>query len=107
MGAEEIVGSGGSSIELWLSGGDEPSGDVRLQTRIWEELHQEARLEDAELCVEVVDGVAVLDGTVDQAATKTAAERAARRVEGLRSVESHIQVRSHDSSGIHYDFTHP
>ncbi len=107
MGTEEIAGSGGSSIELWLSGGDDQFADVRLQTRIWEELHEDARLEGAELRVEVVDGVAVLDGTVDQVVTKTVAERAARRVEGLRSMESHIQVRSHDSSGIHGEFMHP
>jgi osmotically-inducible protein OsmY len=107
MGAEEIAGSGGSSIELWLSGSDEPFSDVRLQARIWEELHEDARLEGAELRVEVVDGAAVLDGTVDQVVTKTLAERAARRVDGLRSVESHIQVRSHDSSGIHCEFMHP
>lgn len=92
MGGDEMTGSGGSSIELWLS--DEPATDVRLQGRVWEELHAEQRLEGAELRVEVNEGVAVLDGTVGSDAARAAAERAARRVEGLSSVESHIQVRS-------------
>lgn len=107
MDADEIAGSGGSSIELWLSGGDEPPADVRLQARVWEELHREVRLDGAELRVEVNDGVAVLDGTVDLAVAKAAAERAARRVEGLTGVESRIEVRSRDSSLIHRRFTHP
>ena len=107
MGAEEITGSGGSSIELWLSGGAEQATDVRLRERVWEELHEEVRLAGAELRVEVNDRVAVLDGTVDHYLAKAAAERAARRVEGLRGVESRIQVRSQDSSGIHCHFMHP
>jgi len=107
MGADEITGSGGSSIELWLSGGNERAMDMQFQDRIWEELHAEVRLATAELRVEVNGGVAVLDGTVDRDVTRATAERAARRVQGLRNVENHIQVRSLDSSGIHYDFTHP
>ncbi len=107
MSADEMRGSGGSSIELWLSGANEGSADMELQDRVWEELHAEVRLADAELRVEVNAGVAVLDGTVDREAIKATAERAARRVKGLRNVESRIQVRSLDSSGIHCDFTHP
>ena len=107
MGADEITGSGGSSIELWLSGGDEQATEVRLQRRVWEELREDVTLAGADLRVEVTDGVAVLDGIVDHYRAKAAAERAARRVEGLCGVESRIQVRSRDSSGIHCDFTHP
>ena len=107
MGADELTGSGGSSIELWLSGASERAVDMELQDRVWEELHAEVRLADAELRVEVNGGVAVLDGTVDRDVAKATAERAARRVKGLRNVESRIQVRSLDSSGIHRDFTHP
>jgi osmotically-inducible protein OsmY len=107
MGADEVTGSGGSSIELWLSGGDEEVTDVRLQRLIWEELHGEGRLAGAELRVEVNDGVAVLDGIVDYTVAKATAERATRRVKGLRGVENRIQVLSRNSSGIHRRFTHP
>jgi osmotically-inducible protein OsmY len=93
MGADEIPASGGSSIELWLSGGDERVAQVTLQRRVWEELRDETLLAGADLRVEVTDRVAVLDGTVDYYLAKAAAERAARRVEGLCGVESRIQVR--------------
>jgi len=80
MSGDETTASGGSSIELWLSSGDERVAQVTLQRR-------------ADLRVELTDRVAVLDGTVDHYLAKAAAERAARRVEGLCGVESRIQVR--------------
>ncbi len=107
MRADEITGSGGSSIELWLTGGDEQVTEARLQRRVWEELREEAPLAGADLRVEVTDRVAVLEGIVDDYFAKAAAERAARRVEGLRGVESRIQVRRRDSSPIHGHFTPP
>jgi osmotically-inducible protein OsmY len=107
MDADEIPGSGGSSIELWLSGDDQQVTDVRFQREVWDALRGEVALAGADLRVEVTDGVAVLDGTVDHDRAKAAAERAARRVEGLRSVESRIEVRSRDSSLIHGHFTYP
>lgn len=93
MGADEITDSGGSSIELWLSGGDERVVQVGLQRRVWEELREETLLAGADLRVEVRDRVAMLHGTMDHYLAKAAAERAARRVEGLCGVESRIQVR--------------
>ena len=104
MGDDEITGSGGSSIELWLSGGEEQATAVRLQRQVWEELREEATLEGADLRVEVTNRVAVLEGTVDHHLAKAAAERAAWRVKGLRGVQSRIQVRG-VSSPIHSDFT--
>ena len=92
MDADEITGSGGSSIELWLSGGDEQVAQVTLQRRVWEELRKEQVLAGADILVEVADRVAVLEGTVDHPLAKAAAERAARRVEGLRDVRSCIVV---------------
>jgi osmotically-inducible protein OsmY len=94
MDSDEITASGGSSIELWLSGGEDELAQVTLQRRVWEELRKETRLAGADLRVEVMDRVAVLEGTVDHHLAKAAAERAAWRVEGLRGVENHIQVRS-------------
>ncbi len=94
MGADEVTGSGGSSIELWLSGGEDQLAQVTLQRRVWEELREETLLTGADLLVEVADRVAVLEGSVDHERAKAAAERAAWRVKGLRGVENRIQVRS-------------
>jgi len=66
---------------------------MQLQQRVWEEFAAEALLRDADLRVEVADRVAVLEGTVERYFVKATAERAARRVEGLRAVESQIQVQ--------------
>ena len=104
MGDDEITGSGGSSIELWLSGGEEHVADVALQGRVWEELREETLLAGADLRVEVTNRVAVLVGRVDHLLATAAAERAAWRVKGLRGVQSRIQVRG-VSSPIHSDFT--
>jgi len=92
MSTDEITASGGSSIEMWLSGGEERIAQVALQERVWEELAGEVPLDTIELRVEVADRVAVLDGTVEHYLVKTAAERAARRVEGIRAVDNRIQV---------------
>ena len=94
MDADEVTASGGSSIELWLSGGEDELAQVTLQRRVWEEIREEMLLAGAELLVEVADRVAVLEGTVDRHFAKTAAERAAWRVKGLRGVENRILVRS-------------
>jgi len=94
MSADEITASGGSSIEMWLSSGEEEHvAQMELQQRVWDEFASEALLQDADLRVEVADRVAVLEGTVEQYFVKATAERAARRVEGLRAVESRIQVQ--------------
>jgi osmotically-inducible protein OsmY len=93
MSTDEITASGGSSIELWLSGGEDRIADMELQQRVWDEFAAESRLEGADLRVEVADRVATLEGTVEQYFVKATAERAARRVEGIRAVESRIQVQ--------------
>jgi len=105
MGDDEITGSGGSSIELWLSGGEDQLTEVTLQRRVWEELREETLLAGGDLRVEVTDCVAVLEGTVNHHLAKAAAERAAWRVQGLRGVQNRLQVRSQDSSPIHGRFT--
>lgn len=103
MDENEITGSGGSSIEMWLSGGEDERAQVTLQRRVWEEIREETRLAGADLLVDVADWVAVLEGSVGDRLAKAAAERAAWRVKGLRGVENRIQV----SSPIQSYFTPP
>jgi osmotically-inducible protein OsmY len=92
MSADEIYGSGGSAMELWLSGGEEHVEEVALQRSVWEEIAADERLRDLDVRVEVIGGVAVLEGTVARSLLKTAVEGAARRVAGLRGVENRIEV---------------
>ena len=89
----EAMASGGWSIELWLSGADDRATQGELQRRVWEELAWEALLQGAELRVEVADYAAVLEGTAEHYLAKAAAERAARRVEGIRGIDNRIEVR--------------
>jgi osmotically-inducible protein OsmY len=94
MSAADFSPSGGSSIELWLAGEEEDVAQIELQCRIWEELAAEVPPASADLRVEVANRVAVLEGTADHYLVKAAAERAARRVEGVRAVENRIRVRT-------------
>ena len=87
----EAGSSGGWSIELWLS--DDRSAAAELQRRVWEEIEWEALLQNAQLRVAVSDRIAVLDGSVEHFPAKAAAERAAKRVEGIRGVENRILVQ--------------
>lgn len=90
---DESAASGGWSIELWLSGAGDRAIQSELQRRVWDEFGWEALLQSADLRVEVADRVTVLDGTVDHYLAKLAAERAAKRVEGIRGVENRIRVQ--------------
>lgn len=93
MNTDEIPESGGSSIELWLSGSEERAAEIALQTGVWDAFRREPLLEDAALEVEVADGVATLQGVVDNARIRVTAARAAERVKGIRRVENRIEVR--------------
>lgn len=91
MAMDESV-SGGWSVELWLSERDDGPGSTELQRRVWEELELEQMLQAADLRVEVIERIAILYGTVAHHPAMAAAERAARRAEGLRGIENRIRV---------------
>jgi osmotically-inducible protein OsmY len=67
--------------------------DDMLQREILDELKWEPSIDPAEIGVAVKDGVATLTGHVDSYAQKLAAERAAKRVRGVRGVAEEIEVR--------------
>ena len=67
--------------------------DAELQQDVMNELKWEPTIEAAEIGVAVKDGVVTLSGYVDSYVKKWAAERAAARVFGVRTVTEAIQVR--------------
>ncbi len=66
--------------------------DAELQQHVMDELKWEPTIQAAEIAVAVKDGVVTLSGTVDSYAKKWAADRAAKRVFGVRAVTEEIKV---------------
>jgi osmotically-inducible protein OsmY len=66
--------------------------DSELQKDVMDQLKWEWTIRAAEIGVGVKDGVVTLTGVVDSYAKKWAAERAARRVAGVKSVGGDIKV---------------
>ncbi|SDD80310.1 Osmotically-inducible protein OsmY, contains BON domain [Sphingomonas sp. YR710] len=67
--------------------------DSQLQRDVMAELEWEPSVDHADIGVAVNDGVVTLSGYVKNYAQKLAAERAARRVAGVRAIAEEIKVR--------------
>ncbi len=67
--------------------------DREVQEDVLLELRWDTRIGQAEVGVEVDDGVVTLTGTVDSWAKKLAAKEAAHRVAGVRDVADDVQVK--------------
>lgn len=67
--------------------------DSQLQSDVLEELEWDPRVDHADIGVSVVDGVVSLNGWVGSYAEKIAAERAAKRVEGVNAIAEELQIR--------------
>jgi osmotically-inducible protein OsmY len=66
--------------------------DAELQQLVMDELKWEPTIHSAEIGVAVKDGVVTLSGSVDSYAKKWAADRAAKRVFGVKAVTEEIRV---------------
>jgi len=66
--------------------------DAELQQHVMEELKWEPTIHAAEIGVAVKDGVVTLSGSVDSYGKKWAADRAAKRVFGVKAVTEQIKV---------------
>lgn len=67
--------------------------DTKLQQEVLDELKFEPSINAAEIGVTVTDGVVTLTGYVHSYAEKTMAEKAVKRVHGVRAVAEEIEVR--------------
>jgi osmotically-inducible protein OsmY len=67
--------------------------DEILQREVLDELKWEPSVNPAAIGVAVTDGVVTLTGYVDTYAEKLAAEKAAKRVKGVRAVAEEIEVK--------------
>lgn len=66
--------------------------DSALQRQVLDELRWDPRVDEAEVGVEVHQGVVVLSGTVTSYSQRAAAEAAAHRVRGVLDVVNELQV---------------
>ena len=66
--------------------------DAQVQRDVMNELKWEPTIHAAEIGVAVKNGVVTLSGTVDTYGKKWAADRAARRVAGVKAVTEEIKV---------------
>ncbi len=66
--------------------------DAELQQHVMDELKWEPTIHAAEIGVAVKDGVVTLSGSVDSYGKKWAADRAAKRVFGVKAVTDEIKV---------------
>ena len=72
--------------------------DTALQTSVLEELKWEPGVKATDIGVTVKDGVVTLEGTVDSYAEKWAAERAVKRLSGVKALAVEINVKLPGSS---------
>lgn len=70
--------------------------DSQLQHDVMAELEWDPIVDHADVGVSVVDGVVALSGFVKSYAEKQAAERAARRVSGVKAIAEEIKIRYAD-----------
>jgi osmotically-inducible protein OsmY len=77
--------------------------DKDLRRDVLDELDFDPSLDAAEIGVAVSDGVVTLSGHVGSYAEQVEAERAAKRVKGVRAIAQEIQVRLPDAKKIEDD----
>ncbi len=75
------------------------AADLRIRDAVTQELDWDSRFDAAAIGVSARNGAVTLTGSIDSYADKLAAERAAKRVRGVRAVANDIQVtRRHERS---------
>lgn len=66
--------------------------DIQIQQDVMEQIKWQSLLNAAEIGVSVKDGIVTLSGHVDTYAKKTAAEKAAKKVKGVKAIAEEICV---------------
>jgi osmotically-inducible protein OsmY len=71
------------------------SAEETLRAEVISEIEADPAVEGVEIGVAVEDGVVTLTGHVESLQARVAAERAVKRVEGVRSIANDLLVRHH------------
>ena len=66
--------------------------DAEIASDLTRGLKADFEVLDNQIHIRVTDGVVTIEGTVDRSAQKLAAERCARKVEGILGIENRIEV---------------
>lgn len=72
----------------------EIKSDAQIQKDVLQELHWDTRVDEADVGVEVDDGIVTLTGMVDSFAKRIAAQEAAHRVAGVLDVANDIETKA-------------
>lgn len=67
--------------------------DARVRDMVLHQLEWDSQVDESQIGVTAKDGAVTLTGFIDSYAGKLAAERAAKRVKGVRAVANDLQVR--------------
>ena len=67
--------------------------DVRTREAVMRQLEADPRVDASEIGVSATEGAVLLSGFIDTYEGKLAAERAAKRVRGVRAVANDLQVK--------------
>jgi osmotically-inducible protein OsmY len=67
--------------------------DLRTREAVMRQLEADPRVDASEIGVSAIDGAVLLSGFIDTYEGKLAAERAAKRVRGVRAVANDLQVK--------------
>jgi len=68
--------------------------DLEIKNNVLEELEWQPILKDAQLGVDVVNGITTLTGTVSNLAEKIAAENAVKSVKGVKAIVEKLKVKN-------------
>jgi osmotically-inducible protein OsmY len=82
-----------------MKGENQMKNDSDLQRDVFDELKWEPAVDSEDIGVTVKDGVVTLAGVVDSYPEKWAAERAAKRVAGVKALALELQVKLPGSGG--------
>jgi osmotically-inducible protein OsmY len=82
-----------ATVEEAMSIASLTEADVRVRNAVWRQLEWDPAVDASAVGVSAKDGAVTLTGYVDTYAGKLAAERAAKRVRGVRVVANDIEVR--------------
>jgi hyperosmotically inducible protein len=91
-GVERVV----NQLKVDVDESDEPDRDLGIKTQVGTKLMADPDVKRFQIDVDVVDGVVYLSGVVHDQEAKSAAERIASNVDGVKRVQNELKVSPDD-----------